>query len=201
MQGVGGEVGGVELARRQAAELFLDRRRARSRAASRTALPCASGTQALPAAMRRATALGIEGHGGERSRRRCLQRTRMTSPHAAPPALPTKAPSGTGPRPRGSLRCCSKGCTPGSLDRRRSRTLAFRDHLSDVDRESSRESSGRDGARLLTPGGVRDELVDRLVVVVAGQHLGLAAAVDDHQRGRRGDARGARDARVAREVR
>ncbi len=115
VQRVGGEVGGMELPRRQAAQLAGDvaRRRSAPRRARRRP-GRATRTRCRPRSSRRSP-----------RRRRSTSRdatvtrphsaTRTRSPQGAPPALPTYAPAGTGPRPRGSLRCCSKGMHPAEV--------------------------------------------------------------------------------------
>ena len=61
VQGVGGQVGRVELARRQAAQLAGDRRRAEIRAASSTVAPLGKLDAGAAGRDRRAAALGVEG--------------------------------------------------------------------------------------------------------------------------------------------
>ena len=74
----------------------------------------------------RAAALGVEGDLRRAGRRRRAARPAPRRRRREPPALPTTAPSGTGPRPCGSVRCCAKGCTPRSLDRPPRRTMLNR---------------------------------------------------------------------------
>ena len=65
----------------------------------------------------RAAALGVEAWPARSGRRRTRSATRTRSPQAQPPALPTSAPSGTGPRPAGSRQVLLEGMHPRSLGR------------------------------------------------------------------------------------
>ena len=115
VQGVGREVGGVAACRARGRPAPPRSTLAEIRAASSTVFPWVSKAHALPAAI---VAPQPSASKVTRVSRPSSTHTaiRTTSPHAEPPALPTNAPSGTGPRPCGSVRCCSKGCTPRSLD-------------------------------------------------------------------------------------
>ena len=115
MQRVGDQVGGVELARREPAELLGDLVRADARGVEqRLALDERDGGRGRGG--ERAAARGLEAREGDPVALDA-QRDPDRSPQAAPPAAPSCPPVTGTPRPAGALRCSAKRSrsTPPSL--------------------------------------------------------------------------------------
>ena len=113
VQRIGGEVGGVELPRREAAQLGRRRRRRRrapppARRGPRPATRPRCRPRSRPRSRRRRTSTSAMRPS------RTTSATRTRSPHGAPPALPTCAPAGTGPRPGRLAQVLLEGMHPES---------------------------------------------------------------------------------------
>ena len=104
VQGVGGELRGVALGGRQAADRRVDRRRSPIRAASSTGAPSTISATAAVAARVAPQPSASKRDARRSGRPRSTSEIRERSPQAAPPAAPVKAPSAAGPRRLSSRR-------------------------------------------------------------------------------------------------
>ena len=107
VQRVGGQLGRVQLARRQPAELVGDLARADARGVEQLDALATSATAAEPAAV---IAPQPEASKPAAATREPSTRseTEIRSPQAAPPAAPLEAPAGARPFPCGNCRCSLK---------------------------------------------------------------------------------------------